>query len=155
MEKYKINGKLINITLIFVIIFLLCQTSPLWAGIINKFISILAPFALAFALSYACYPFLKKMVEKKIPRGLGVFIIVALVVGFITLMICLVIPILTEQLVALFNMCIKYVQDVSLEYGIDLKFIQKDLSNATSIISSFGESIGNISLAVISTTMHI
>lgn len=155
MDKKSINGKLINICLIAVIIFLLYQTSSLWAGIINTIISIISPFLIGFALSYAMYPLLRKMVSKKIPRGLGVFIIVALVVGFVTLMICLVIPILIDQLVALFNMTMSFVQDISLQYNIDLKFLQNDLSNATTIISNYGESIGNLSIAVISVTLDV
>ena len=155
MEKNKVNYKLINITLIFVIIFLLCKTSTLWSTIINKIISIASPFVIAFAIAYALYPLLRKMVSKKIPKPLAIFIIVALLVGFITLMVYLIIPILVEQLQALSSLVLTFIQDISTKYEIDLKFLQKDLMDVNSILSKFGESIGNISMAVINTAIDI
>lgn len=155
MESRKINYKLINIALVFVIIFLLCKTNSLWSAIINKTISIVAPFLLAFALAYAVYPLLKKMIDKKIPKMLAVSIIVAIVVGFIILLIYLIIPIVVDQLEALFNLAGSFIQDISTKYKIDLKFLQKDLLDANAILSKFGESIGNISMAVINTAASV
>lgn len=155
MIKQKLNYKLINITLICVIIFLLCKTNSLWSTIINKTVSIIAPFVLAFALAYAIYPLLKKMVQKKIPKSISVFLIVFLVVGFIILLIYLIIPIVVEQLEALFNLASNFIQDISTKYKLDLKFLQEDLIDANAILSQFGESIGNISMAVISATVDV
>lgn len=155
MKKQKLNYKLINITLICVIIYLLCKTNSLWSTIINKTISIIAPFFIAFALAYALYPILKKMVSKKIPKGLAVFIIMALLVGFVVLIIYLIIPIVVEQLGALFNLVLSFVQDLSVKYKLDLKFIQEELIDANAILSKFGESIGNISMTVINKTIDI
>lgn len=155
MSKQKLNYKLINITLICVIIYLLCKTNSLWSTIINKIIAITAPFILAFAIAYALYPLLKKMVDKKIPKVLAVSIIMVLLVGFIVTIIYLIIPIVVEQLGALFNLVLSFVQDISAEYKLDLKFIQEELVDANTIISKFGESIGNISMTVINKTIDL
>ena len=76
MDK-KINYKLVNLTLIVLMIYFLYKTGYLWMGIVNKIVTILLPFLFAFALAYAIYPILVRMQKRKIPKWLAVLIIVS------------------------------------------------------------------------------
>ena len=79
--KDKLNYKLVNVALIALIIFLLYQTGNLWTGVIGNFFKIMMPFIIAFVIAYALYPFLKYLESKKIPKGIAIFILIALIVG--------------------------------------------------------------------------
>ena len=85
MLKNKLNYKLINFALIALIVFLLYQTGHLWMGLTNKLLQIVLPFLFAFALAYAVHPFLQKMVDKKIPKWIGVSLIIFIILGGIVL----------------------------------------------------------------------
>ena len=57
----KVNYKLLNILLGILIVCLLYFIKDLWLGILSKIIAILLPFLVAFAVSYAIYPYCKKL----------------------------------------------------------------------------------------------
>ena len=79
MLKNKLDYKLVNFTLIVLIVFLLYQTGNLWTGVVGKILEILLPFLFAFAIAYAVYPFLQKLQEKKLPKWSGVTIIIVII----------------------------------------------------------------------------
>ena len=64
MEKGKVNYKLVDTVLVLIIICLIINTFGFWAGILKKLFSIILPFAIAFAIAYALYPFVQKLVNK-------------------------------------------------------------------------------------------
>lgn len=155
MKEKQLNYKLINIVLIFVICFLFYNTLGLWKFVIDKAIAILSPFIVSFAIAYALYPFIVKLREKGVPKFLAVLIILILVLGFISLIIALLIPIVVEQLSALFNMILTFIQDISVKYDIDLNMIQDNLTDVNGFISSYGKSIGDFSFSFISSSINI
>lgn len=155
MEKGKVNYKLIDIVLTLVIIFLIINTFGFWTGILKKIFSILLPFIISFAIAYALYPFAQKLTKRKVPKPLAVFIVVALVVGFLTLIIALMIPIVIEQLTALFNWLMEFVLKISNEYNVDLNSLQEHLGDFKTVISNYGKSIGDFSFSVIMHSINI
>ena len=74
--------------------------------------SVITPFALAFAIAYVLYPFVKKLQDHKVNKKLSIFIVIGLLFGFIVLLIALIIPMMIEQLSALFNASLKLIQDI-------------------------------------------
>jgi predicted PurR-regulated permease PerM len=64
MIKNKLDYRLVNITIIGIILFLMYQTSNLWIGLLDKVLIIFGPFVVAFAIAYALNPFVV-MLEKK------------------------------------------------------------------------------------------
>ena len=155
MEKHKVNYKLVNTLLILAIIFLLINTFGFWTGVLKKLINILTPFIIAFAIAYALYPFVQKLEKKKIPKPLAVFIVIALVVGFLTLIIALLVPIVVDQLTALFNWLMEFVLDVSKDYDVNLNFIQEYIGDFKGVISNFGKSLSDFSIGVIMKSINI
>ena len=66
MEKEKLNYKLIDIVLTLLIIFLVINTFGFWSGVLNKIFSIIIPLIISFAIAYALYPFVQKLVTKNV-----------------------------------------------------------------------------------------
>lgn len=155
MEKGKVNYKLIDIVLTLVIIFLIINTFGFWSGILKKIFSIIFPFLISFAIAYALYPFVEKLTKRKVPKPLAVFIVVALLVGFLVLIFYLMIPLVIDQLMALFNWLMDFVIKISNEYNVDLNSIQEHLGDFKSLISNYGKSIGDFSLSVIMHSINI
>ena len=159
MIKNKIDFKLINIALFALIIFLAYQTGNLWIGVLSKFWKIVMPFCLAFIVAYALHPFLKYLESKKIPKSIGVLIIIAIIIGILAFILGLVAPLLFEQLTSLFNNIITFLKQVSIDYDINFGPLQDSLSKSfNDIILGLGKYVSdgainviNVSLGVIST----
>ena len=155
MKKEKINYKLVNFLLLSITIFVLYNLRDLLGIILNRLMSVITPFALAFAIAYVLYPFVKKLQDHKVNKKLSIFIVIGLLFGFIVLLIALIIPMMIEQLSALFNASLKLIQDISSKYSIDLKFIQENISDWKSILNNFGKSISDFSISIINQSINI
>jgi len=163
MIKNKVDFKLINTALLVFIAFLIYQTRDFCFAIIAKIFDILFPFLVAFTIAYALYPLLKWLQNKKIPKGISVLIVLALVLGIFALVIGLVIPMVFNQLSGLFNTIITFVKEISQDYDLNLGPLQESLTQTfNEIIASIGKYASNgvintinISLSVISTAMII
>lgn len=160
MFKNKINFKLINVAIVVLIVFLLYQTGNLWIGLTNKILDIGLPFLFAFAIAYAVYPFLQKMIDKKIPKWLGIGIIVFLILGLATLVIYLITTVMIGQLSSLFSSIIEFINTLG-EKNFDFNFVGLEstltdtfkniLSNLGTYVSDGAINIIDSSLGAIST----
>lgn len=155
MKSNRINYKLINIVLVLLICFLFYNTIGMWSFLFDKTLSILSPFIISFAVAYALYPFLEKLTSKGVPKVFSILIIVICIIGFISLIIALLIPILVEQLTALFNMLLAFAQDISFKYNIDLNNFKENIMDVNGLISNYGKSISDFSFSFISSSISI
>ena len=155
MEGKKINYKLLNIVLIFVICFLFYNTLGLWSFVFDKVISILSPFVIAFVIAYALYPFLRKLQDKGIRKSLAVILILTCIIGFLIILISLLIPIIIEQASALSSVLLSFIQDISSKYNIDLQFIQNNVMDINGLVSNYGKSTFDFSVSFLSKSMDI
>ena len=78
MSDKKLSYKLLNILLILGICFLFYNTMGLWKYVIDKFIAIVAPFVVAFAIAYALYPFSVKLQRRGVRKSLALTLIFTL-----------------------------------------------------------------------------
>ncbi len=127
MIKDKLDFKLINIAIITFILFLLCKTGNVWIGLIDKLGSILLPFFVAFGIAYALHPFLKFLMKHKLPKSLSIAIIIAVIVGTISILMVIVGPLLFDQTVSLVNNLITFVKEIS--NSINLGSFQNSLTD--------------------------
>lgn len=156
MFKDKINYKLVNLVLLSIMILILYETGPLWIGIISKVWSIIFPFLLAFILAYAFYPFLQFMTNKKIPKGLAVFIIVAIILGIVALLIALIFPLLFSQLSSLFNGILAFVKELTTGYDLNLGPLQETLTSSfNDIISNLGKYVSDGAVSAINSSLGV
>lgn len=149
MFSKKVNVKLINLVLIAVLIWVLVSTGGFWLWTFNKALEIFVPFIIAFAFAYVCYPFLKFLEEKGVPKWLGVGIIIVLIIGFISLIVALLVPLVYDQIVNLISSSIKFIQDISNTYNLDLNYIQKSFSNLNDIVLDLGKFISGSAFNII------
>lgn len=158
MEK-KVNYKLINLALIVLTIFFLYRVGNLWMGIFNKVVDILIPFLFAFALAYALYPMLQMMQKKKIPKGLGVLIIVLVLFGLFAGLIYIISTILVGQLSSLFNSILDFVKQLSAnDYNFDINFsgLESSLSGIfKNILGSIGNYVSNGTIHFVNSSLSI
>ena len=92
MIKNKLDFKLINIALIAIICFFIYQSGDLWLGILDKILKIVLPLLAGFAIAYALYPILETLVKHKVPKGLGVGIIIITLIAIIVTLLVLLVP---------------------------------------------------------------
>ena len=83
----------------------------LLGGVVVKLIAIFKPFIIGFVLAYAFYPFLKFM-QKKIPKWLGIFIILLIVFGILAYIIINIIPVFTNELADLLSGLMQFLKDM-------------------------------------------
>lgn len=144
MIKNKLDFKLINVALVVLIVFLMYQTGNLWIGIFNKFITIFMPLFVAFVVAYALYPLLEFFMKHKIPKGVGVAIIIAMVICIVVFFGITVFPLLFSQLNNLFNAIITFLKDISLNYDLNIGSLQKTLSDVfNDIVVGLGKYVSN------------
>lgn len=156
MFKDKINWKLVNIALMLLIVTLLYQTGHLWIDLFRKAWNVVLPFLIAFSIAYALHPFVMKLRNKKVPKGLAVFIVIATLFVIIGVTIGLMFPLLFGQLNNLFNNILAFVKELSLDYDLNLGFIQTSLNDIFSnVIESFGKYISDGAVSFIGISLNV
>lgn len=120
------KNRFLNILIIVGIVYLLYLMRDLWVGVFIKLIAIFKPFIIGFILAYAFYPFLRWM-QKKLPKWLGVVIILLIVLGIIAYIIINIIPVFTNELADLLSGLIQFIKDIDTKFGVDLTGLQDGL----------------------------
>ena len=156
MLKNKLDYKLVNLALIIFMGYLVYQTKNLWFDIVSLILKISLPFIIAFAIAYALYPLLKYFENKKVPKGVSIIMVIALVIGIFTLAIGLVIPVVFGQLSSLFNGIITFVTDISNDYDLNLGPLQETLTKTfNEIIASVGNSAKDGAISAINMSLGL
>lgn len=157
MIKNKLDYKLVNIALVVLIVFLLYQTGHLWMGITNKILSIGLPFLFAFAFAYALYPFLQKLQEKKIPKWLGITIIICLIIGLAVLVIYLITTVMLGQLSSLFGSIMEFISSLQQNnFDLNLAGLESSLSDTfKTILTNFGTYVSDGAINLIDSSLGL
>ena len=157
MLKNKLDYKLVNLALIALIVFLLYMTGNLWMGVVRKVCQIIIPFLFAFALAYALQPFLKKMQDKKIPKSVGIIIIIAIILLLAGIVIYLITTVMISQLSTLFNNIITFIN--SLEYSnfdLNIAGLEASLTDTfKTILSNAGKYVSNGAINIVNTSLGL
>ena len=155
MIKNKLDFKLINIALIAVICFFIYQASPLWLGILSKLLKIILPLLSGFVIAYALYPILEILMNKKIPKSLGIGIIIISLIAIITTIIILLIPLLSTQIVSLIDSLIIFIKDITTNFNIDLGNLGDTLFKTfNEIISNVGKYVSDGAVKTINASIN-
>lgn len=155
MFKDKLNFKLVNFAIIALIVFLLYQTGHLWMGVTDKILQITLPFLFAFAFAYAVHPFLQKMMDKKIPKWLGISIIVFIILGLASLVIYLVATVMLGQLSSLFSSIIEFINSLG-ETRFDFNFagLETSLTDTfKTILTNLGTYVSDGAINIIDSSL--
>ena len=152
----KVNYKLVNILLIVLIICLIYLVKGLWLGILSKIIAVTLPFLIAFAVSYALYPYCKKIEKCGIPKWLAVGILYFILIGFIIILGITVVPLLYDQTVLFLSNISAVITDISSKFEIDLGVLQKSISTmSTDILKNIGSSISSGAINILNASISV
>ncbi len=152
----KLNYKLLNILIVVVIIYLLYKTSGLWLGILSKLIAVVLPFLVAFAVSYAIYPYCKKLESYGLPKWLAMGVIYFIISGFLILIGITVIPMLYDQIVLFLSNISAVITDISSKYEVDLGVLQKSISSiSTDILKNIGTYISDGAINILNASINV
>ena len=155
MLKNKLDYKLVNFTLIALIVFLLYQTGNLWTGVLGKILEIVLPFLFAFAIAYAIHPFLQKLEEKKLPKWAGVTIIIAIILLTVFLLGYLITTVMLGQLSSLFSSIMQFIDSLK-NTSLDFNFAGLENSLADTfrtILSQFGTYVSDGAINLIDSSI--
>lgn len=157
MSKNKLNYKLVNVAIVVLIVFLLYQTGNLWMGVTNKILQIILPFLFAFAIAYALHPFLKKMQDKKIPKSLGVLIIITLILALASIVIYLITTVMWNQLSSLFNSIMAFINSIQeSNFDINLAGLGTSLNDTfKTILANFGTYVSDGAINLIDSSIGL
>ncbi len=145
--KKQLNYKLLNILLILGIIYLLFLMSGLWTGVVGKIINVLLPFIVAFGIAYVLYPFLKYLESKKLPKALGIILILLVILIIVGLVIYFVVPVFVNQLTNLLSSLNEISNDFANKYNIDMKVVNDTVGEySTKMIDSLKSMISSGSI---------
>ena len=156
MKTNKLNYKLVNITLIFLILFLIYLTGNLWLSILSKGWKICFPFLIGFVVAYALYPFTLFLRDHKIPKKISNILTLLLIIALFLFLAFSIFPILTSELSNLFGNIITFIKEISLDYDLDLGPLQSTLNNSfNDIIALAGKYVSDGAVNIINTSFSV
>lgn len=152
----KINYKLVNILVIVAIVYLLYLVRGLWLGVLAKIVAVILPFVVGFAVSYAIYPYCKKLENCGFPKWLAMGVIYFIIIGFLVIMGITVVPLLYDQVVLFLSNISAVITDVSSKYEIDLGVLQQSISSiSTDILKNIGTHISTGAINVLNASINV
>lgn len=156
MHRTRLNFRLLNILILIAIVCLVYSVKNLWLGIVLKVIDITFPFIVAFAVSYAVYPLVKKLTNLGIPRWLAIAIVCFLGVGFIATILILIVPMLYDQTLLFLSNISVFISDISSKYELNLGVLQTSISEISSnIMKSIGTYISDGAVNVVNASIGV
>jgi predicted PurR-regulated permease PerM len=143
-----------------IVIFLVWLMKDLWGGIISKIASIILPFVIAFAIAYILYPLLKLLENKGVPRTGAIVIVCLCLLAFVSFVLWLIIPnilpVIFEQTTSFFSSLIKFIQDISAKYDLNLIGLKDAISDvSTNITSSLSKALSEGFVNIVSQSLSI
>ena len=112
MLKSKLNYKLINLTVLMLFLYIGLSNVGLWIGVLDKVITVLMPFLVAFVLAYALSPVVRWLEEKNIKHGLAVTIVVVAILLFLISLVAVTLPLVYDQLSSLYEIILELTNDM-------------------------------------------
>ncbi len=155
IKREKVDFKLVNLALIALIIFLIYRTGNLWIDGVNKFIAIVTPFVLAFALAYATHPIVEKMRSKGLPKWLAIAILLFIIVALIVLTCYMVTSVLVGQLSSLFSSINTFLTEISTkDWNINISGLQDTINDGfQNIIADVTKYVSNGAINLIGSSI--
>ncbi len=154
MFSNKINYKLVNLTVLMLLLYISFSNIGVWWGIFCKIISLLAPFIIAFAFSYALTPFVKFLERRGIRHGLAVFVVVISLVLIVSGLFAVTLPLLYDQISLFAKFLIKSLQNFSLKF--DINFGKTEIKIAdylNDIVNEIGNLASSTTIGILSASI--
>lgn len=149
MFNNKLNYKLINFTVLMLLLYISFSNIGMWWNIICTTLSVLAPFIIAFAFAYALMPILDFLTNKGIKKPLAVLIIAVSAVLIIAALLVVTLPLVYDQLILFSKNIIDIIGDLGEHLNLNLGTFEVKLTDQLNTI------IGNLGNIVSSGTINV
>ena len=156
MYKNRINYKLLNILILMGLLYIIVTNIGTWYNIFLGIINICLPFIIAFAISYALNPVVRKLMAKGVRKSLAVTIVVLTVTIIIITLLVITLPLLYNQLVTFADNFLEVLADIGDRFNINLSLVE-DISGTyfDSIINGIGNIVKDGSIDIVGKTADI
>lgn len=141
MFSNKLNYKLINFTVLMLLLYISFSNVEVWINVISTIGSALFPFLVAFAIAYAITPVLNFLMQKGLKKGLSISIIVIAVVLLVISLFLITLPLVYDQLVVLSKSLIEIFSDIGKNFNINLSGFDIKI---TDYLNSITKNLGGI-----------
>lgn len=155
IKDKKIDFKLVNIALLCLIVFLMYHTGHLWIGLFNKIFSILMPFVVGFAIAYSLHPIVVKLQDKKVPKSLSIFIVIAVLLILMIFMGYIISTTCVSQISTLFNNLNSFIDKLSTyDLNINISGLQETINtNFKSILNGVTKYVSDGAINLLSSSI--
>lgn len=157
VKRNKVDFRLVNISLIVLIFFLIYRTGNLWIDTVAKIVAIFTPFVLAFALAYAEYPLVEKLRAKKMSKNLSTALVIFATVGIAIFVIYIIASVLVGQLSDLFANISSFLTEFSEgDWNINISGLQETLNEGfKSIITDLTKYVSDGAINIIGSSITV
>ena len=150
MKDNKLNYKLINITALMLLLYITVTNIGTWYGILGNAINITLPFIIAFVLAYALTPVVKWLVRNGIPKWLAITFVAFSMVLVVFAIIVLTLPTIYDQLVSLSSNIGVLADSIGDKFNLNLGDVEGLVdSSINKITSNLGSVVTKGSSAII------
>lgn len=129
MSKNKINYRLLNVTLLMVLLFIGFSNINLWVRIISKIASLLLPFIVGFVLAYAIHPVVVFLEKKGVRRWIALLAVILFLVLALAGLLILTVPMLYDQIGSFAKYIIQLVEDIGTKFNLNLAGFEIKISD--------------------------
>ena len=156
MYKTKINYKLLNLLILMGLLYIIVTNIGTWYSILSQVFTVCLPFIIAFGISYALYPLVKKLEAKGLSKSFAVSVVVLTITAIILIILIITLPLLYNQLITFASSFGQVVEDISNKYNVNLDFLTTKSGNyLETIITSIGTVVKKGKFDVVGKTTSI
>ena len=156
MYKNRINYKLLNFLILMGLLYICVTNIGTWFQIFLKVFNVCFPFILAFAISYALYPLVKKLEEKGVRKSIAIFAIVFLVFSILIFLLSMTLPLLYNQLVSFASSIGTVIEGVSEKFDLNLTNVESITNDYLNhLIGSLGNILKDGTIDIVGKTVSI
>jgi predicted PurR-regulated permease PerM len=147
MKENKLNYKVLNVTILMLLLYLIFSNLSLWIGVIGKIISVLSPFIIAFVFAYAFAPIINYLKRKGLKEWAAVTIVVVTLVFVILLLLYFLVPMLYTQSISFAKSAKELIHSFGNTFNLNVSGYE------TKITAYFNNLIKNLGNAASSTAL--
>ena len=154
MIQNKMNYKLINLTALVLLIYLLLSSISIWGGTALKILKAFTPFIVGFAFAYAFTPLVRWLMSKGVKKGISVIIVLLLIILVVGGILVLTLPLIYEQLSLLVKMVVEVINNLDAKYNINLGGFEIELTSyLNDILKEVGTVASSTGIGIINSTL--
>lgn len=156
MFNNKLNYKLINVTVLLLLLYIGFSNIGLWLNVITKIISVTSPFIIGFVIAYAFNPIVNFLERHGLKRGLALALVVIFLILIIAGIGAVILPVIYDQLSLCIKMITKVIENIDARFDINLgNFEIKTTDYLNEILKNVGTLASSTTIDIVSKSINI